>query len=668
MVGTSRGKVRHLVLACALPRWAWLANRQGRRPREDYSGTPDFTERSDGAGRMVEQCSNSSHEREPACGRSGCGPSGSMVSVSWKDAVHAAEHGDGKLARIGGGGLPFPVGGLCEGPVGAALIFPTLRNYQKHWLGPDLLAGVTLVAIAVPEQMATARLAGMPPLSGLYAFVAGSLVFAALGRSRQLSVGADSTIAPVLAAGVASVAAAGTARYLHLVSFLALLVGVIVVAVGFLRLGWIAQFLSTPVVTGVLAGIAIEIVVRQIPAVLGLSGAGVSTFDRLRSIAGQLGHINVWSAGIAVAVFTVIVAARRIDERIPGALIALVASVLLVAVFHLKTHGVAVLGAIHGGLPTFAVPLGSLADARSLLGAALTIAFLCVAQTAATVRTAAPSVADFNHDLVALGAGSVVAGLAGSFAVNSSPPRTEIVTASGGRSQIASLVAAAVVVTVAVAASRLLQDLPLATLGAILGFVATRLFRIGDLRRILRFDRVEFVLAMSGLVAVAVLGIEQGIVVAMLLCLADRTRRASRPRDVVLGREPGTSHWMPPDIGRPTVQAPGVVVYLLYGPLWYGNADHVTARIHFLVGAASPPVHTLVLDADAMSDIDYTGSKALGGLISGLSVGGVTTLIARSSHLVHRNLKHSGLLEVIGPAQLFPTVEEAVRAAAPHST
>lgn len=556
--------------------------------------------------------------------------------------------------------------------MGAALIFSTLRSYRRSWLGADLLAGVTLVAIAVPEQMATARLAGMPPLAGLYAFVAGSVLYAVFGRSSQLSTGADSTIAPVLAVGVASVTsvAAGTARYLHLMSFLTVMVGVIVVAIGLLRLGWIARFLSTPVVTGVLAGIAVEILIRQAPAVLGLPGGGLSTWDRVRTITGQLGHVNVWSATIAVVVFAVITGARRIDERVPGALIALIASILAAAVFHLKNHSVTVLGSIHGGLPAFGVPAGSLTDARAMFAPALTVAFLCVAQTAATIRAAAPSAADFDRDLVALGAGSVVAGLAGSFAVNASPPRTEIVAASGGRSQLTGLVAAAVVITVAVAATGLLQDLPQATLGAILIFIATRLFRVGDLRQVLRYDRVEFTLAVIALVAVVILGIEQGIVVAMLLCLADRTRRAARPRDVVMGREPGTSHWMPPDIGRETEQIPGVIVYLLYGPLWYGNADHVTQRIQHLLDAATPPIRVLVLDADAdaMSDIDYTGAKAFGELITALRAQAVTTFIARSSHLVHHDLKRSGLLDAIGSGNLFPTVAEAVRASAPQQS
>lgn len=547
------------------------------------------------------------------------------------------------------------------------LIPPALRGFQASWVGPDVLAGLTLVAIAVPEQMATAHLAGMPAVSGLYAFVAGSLLFAALGHDRRMSVGADSTIAPIIFTAVAAVASLGSPRYAHLVSFLALMVGVLVVAVGLLRLGWIAEFLSTPVVTGVLAGIAVQILVRQLPAVLGLEGGGSSTVDRIATVVDQTAHVNGWSAGIAATVLALVIVAEHVDRRIPGALVGVVLSTLVVAAFDLASHGVAVLGSVHGGLPSAGIPSASWADARRLIGPASTIAFICVAQTTATARAAGGggrATADFNRDLVALGAGSLAAGLIGSFAVDASPPRTELVGASGGRSQAAGVVAATVVLGVVLLATGLLRDLPQATLGAILVFVATRLFRLRDFVSILRFDPLELALAVVALLVVTFFGIEQGVVAAMLLSLADRTRRAARPRDAVLGREPGTAHWIPPDIGRATEQVPGVLVYLIYAPLWYGNADAVSLRVRHLIDSAADPVHALVLDADGMSDIDYTGAQRLGELATELKGQGVTTAIARTSHLVHRDLEHSGLLADIGPDHLFASVEEAIEALA----
>ncbi len=546
------------------------------------------------------------------------------------------------------------------------MIAPSMRGLRPAALGPDVLAGLTLLAIAVPEQMATARLAGMPAAAGLYAFVVGSALFALLGPDRWTSVGADSTIAPIIAAAVAGVAVTGSARYLHLVSLLALMVGAVLAAVGLLRLGWISELMSTPVVTGVLAGIGVEILVREIPAVLGLPGGGSSTLDRLRLIVDQLHDVHGIDGAIAAGVLGCIVLAERVDRRIPGALAGLVVSTGAVAAFHLVAHGVAVVGALHGGLPAVAFPSGSWTDARHLLVPALTIAFVCVAQTTATVRSGgvAPSSGELDRDLLALGASSLGAGMLGSFAVDSSPPRTEVVRASGGRTQLSGVVAAALVLLVALFATGLLHDLPDATLGAILLFVATRLLRLRELRAIWRFDLLELFLAVVTLVVVALVGIEQGVLVAVLLSLAERTWRAARPRDAVLGREPGTTHWIPPDVGRPTEQVSGVLVYLLYAPLWFGNAEHVAQRIRGLVRSQAEPVRALVLDADGVPEIDYTGARRLGELARELRGAGVTTAIARSSHLVHHDLKHSGLIADIGPELLFASVEEAVEALA----
>ncbi len=548
-------------------------------------------------------------------------------------------------------------------------VLPTLQGYRPSSLGPDVLAGLTLVAIAVPEQMATARLAGMPAVAGLYAFVAGSLVFALFGRSRQMSVGADSTIAPIIASGAVAVAAAGSLQYSHVVSFLALMVGAVVLIVGLLRLGWISELFSTPVIIGVLAGIAVEIVVRQLPSILGVAGGGSATYTRLHDVVNELGHTNGWSVGIAVGVFLLIVVTESIDKRIPGALIGLVISLVVVVAAGLVARGVQTVGSVHGGLPAIALPSVSFLDFRHLIAPALTIAFVVIAQTAATVRSSsagAPATQDFNVDLAAIGAGSLLAGVSGSFAVNSSPPRTGIVTASGGRSQVTSIVAALVVIAIVLFATGVLKDLPKATLGAILVFVATRLFRVAVFRRIFSFSHWEFAVAVVTGVIVAFVGIEQGVVVAMVLALADRAWRAARPIDSVLGREVGTDHWIPTDIGRPTETVPGVVVYLIYGPIWYGNADYLRFRVPEVIrtAAATSPVHGLVLDANGMSDIDYTGAQALGALVADLKAAGVTTVIARSSHLVHRDLKHSGLLAIFGGQGLCGSVEEAVRALA----
>jgi len=568
----------------------------------------------------------------------------------------------------------------------ALALLPTLRGYKASWLAPDLAAGLTLVAIAIPEQMATAHLAGMPALAGFYAFIAGSLLFALLGPHRQMSVGADSTIAPVFAAGVAAVVATGAPAYAHLVSATAIAVGAILVVAGLLRLGWIADFFPLPVVTGLLAGIGVEILVKQLPTVLGLPGGGTTTVGRVRAVVDQFAKLNGWSLAIAVAVLTIVVAAEKVDHRIPGALIGVVGATAVVAAAGLKSHGVRVVPAVRAALPSFGLPSASPSQLLNLMAMVVTVAFLCVMQISATARSTSEgraragatdtsgaqtlaalasgrSPGDFNTNLVAVGAGSLLAGFAGSFAVDASPPRTAVLASAGARSQAAGLVATATVVAVLAFATGLLKDLPEATLGAILIFVATRLFHFGELRRVLRFGSFEFALVLITLVVVVFVGVEEGVVAAALLALAQRTRRSARPSDAILGREPGTDHWIPTDIGKPTEQVPGVLVYLVQAPLWYGNATHVIARISQAL--APIEVRVLILDANGVSDIDYTGAKELEDFVSQLTTEGIIVAVARTSHAVHHDLKHSGLLEKIGPERLFASVEEAVKALAP---
>lgn len=568
------------------------------------------------------------------------------------------------LCRVG----PAPLGivrlnGVEIVGVITSVLLPTLKGYRWSWVRPDLIAGMTLAAVAIPEQIATAGLANMPAVAGMFAFVFGSLGFALLGRSPQVSVGADSTIAPIVAAGVAAIAVVGTSQYSGLVFVLALMVGGLLLAVGLLRAGWIADFLSAPVIIGLLAGIGIQIFIRQVPAVLGISGSDGTLIERAAGIAQQVHQINWWSVAIAGCVLTIVFAAGMVSRRIPAALIGVVLTTAAVGLLDLTSKGVSVVGAVDAGMPTFEIPAATWANLEALLAPALTIAFICIAQTAATVRGQRgrpPGLGDFNRDLIALSVGNIAAGVGGSFAVNASPPRTEIVASSGGKSQVSGILAAAATLAVALWATGLLADLPEATLGAILIFIATRLIKIQELRTILHFDSLEFVLAVITLLSVAVFGIEGGVVAAIVLSLADRTRRAAWPRDVVLGREPGTDHWIAPDVGITTEQLPGITVYLIYAPLWYGNAEHVRLRIQQIVDSAQPPTRVFVLDANGISDIDYTGTRALAELITELRARGVHTAIARSSHLVHHDLKHGGLLQVLGQKRLYSSVQEAV--------
>ena len=462
------------------------------------------------------------------------------------------------------------------------VVFSSLRGYRRSWVSADVLAAVTLLVIAVPEQLATARLAGMPPITGFYAFFAGTVLFAMLGSNPQMSVGADSTIAPLFAVGIAHLAPIGSARYVDLVGVLAVVVGVLVALVWLLRLGWIAEFLSAPIITGFLAGIAVVIVVHQIPDLFGLPAASGGTVHRIALAASHLDQTNGWALGIGAAVFAIIVVAERVDRRLPGALVGLVASTILVAALGLHAHGVAVLGTLAHGAPRFGLEGLSWSTLGSVAPIAGVVALVVVTQSAATTRAFADQggyEVDVGRDFLGVGAGSIVAGLVGAFPVDASPPRTAAVAAASGRTQAAGLGAAAAIVLL-VPAAGVLKDVPVAALAGVLLYVATRIFHGRDLLAIARFDPFEFALAVITLLTVAFVGVEQGIAVAVGLAILDRTRLSARPQLHVLGRIPQTTSWAPISSPEKPVQVPGVLVVLFATPLWYANAVHFRAQLH----------------------------------------------------------------------------------------
>jgi sulfate permease, SulP family len=538
-----------------------------------------------------------------------------------------------------------------------------MHGYQRAWLSADLTAGVMLLAIAVPEQLATARLAGMPPITGFYAFVAGTVLFALLGSNALMSVGADSTIAPLFAVGIAHLAATGSPQYVALVSLLAVIVGVIVVLVGLFRLGWISEFLSAPIISGFLAGVAVIIVVHQLTDFFGLPSTSGTTLHRVSDVIRHLGSTNGWTLAIGLAVFAVVVVAERINRRIPGALVGLVGSTVVVAAAGLHSRGVATLGTVAHAAPHVGLTQLSWSSLGHVLPIAAVVALVVVSQSAATTSAfAAPGGydVDVGRDFIGVGAGSILSGLFGSFAVNASPARTAAVSSTGGRTQAAGL-GAAVVMVALIPAAGLLTDVPLATLAAVLVFVATRIFHAKDLRRILRFSTWEFTLSLITLVVVAVVGVEQGIAVAVGLAILDRTRRSSRPKTFVLGRIPGTTSWEAienPDNDATAV--PGVLVFFFGAPLYYANAGYFRLKVHAALASASPPPHLLVLDAVAMGDIDFTGARALGQVLDELETTHVTMAVARAVATTPQDLTRSGLLERIGRDHLFPSVDEAV--------
>ncbi|MBF6558191.1 MAG: SulP family inorganic anion transporter [Acidimicrobiales bacterium] len=549
-----------------------------------------------------------------------------------------------------------------------SFLLSSLQGYRRAWLGADGLAALTLLAIAVPEQLAISRLAGMPATTGLFAFVAGTVAFALLGSNPQMSVGADSTIAPLFAVGVARLASTGSPRYMALVGLLAVVVGVLVMIVGLLRLGWIAEFLSAPIITGFLGGVAVIIVVHQLPDLFGVIPTSGSTLHRIASVTSQLAEINGWTLGVGVAVLAVMVGAERIDRRLPGALVGLVGSTILVAALGLSEHGVAVLGTLGQRVPMLGLSDLSWSSLGSVLPLAGVVALVVISQSAATTRAFADQGGyrvDVGRDFLGVGAGSVAAGLVGAFAVDASPPRTAAVASAGGRTQLAGLGAAAMVLLL-IPVAGLLKDVPLTTLAAVLIYVAVQLFHVHDLAAVLRFDLWEFGLAIVTLLTVALIGVEQGIAVAVGLAVLDRARLSARPQAHVMARIPGTTSWEPVESGQHLIEVPGVLVVLFAAPLYFANVGHFRTWLEGALAQAPDAPRVLVLDVVGMHDVDYTGTRALSDLLDELDRRQVTVGIARAGSHVLDNLARAGLLHRIGTDRVFSSVDEAVRALGPE--
>ena len=549
--------------------------------------------------------------------------------------------------------------------------WPLLRSLSG-WtiadLGRDVLAGVTLAAIAVPEQMATARLAGFAPQIGFHAFIAGSLAFAVFGASRFLSVGADSTVAPIFAAGLALLAAAGSPQSLAAAAALAMMVGVLVCACGLLRFGWIADLLSVPVTTGFLAGIAIPIAISQLPSLLDLPPPdGGTMIQRLITLLQGLPGLNPFSTAIGLGVLATVLVCERISPRIPGALIALALATLAVMAFGLESRGVTVLGPLPGGLPRPSLPAIELIELRSLVPLAMIVAMVVMMQTAATTRSFPPpgAMPDVDRDFIGAGAGNILSGLLGAFPVNASPPRTAIVAETGGRSQLGSLVAAAIVLVLAMAAGGLLAHVPHAALAGVLLFVAQRIFRLQTFARVWRETRAEFALILVTMIAIVTLPIEVGVAVGIGLSLLHGIWSMTRAQPLRFERIVGTPVWWPPAPGLQTAPVTGVLVVGFQAPLSFLNADVFRRGVRALVDGLAEPPGLIVLEASSIIEIDFTAAQALREVILGCRSGGAVFAMARLESIRAREaLARFGLEDVLGPGHLFPSVDAAVTALA----
>ncbi len=559
-------------------------------------------------------------------------------------------------------------------PAESRRAWPLLRSlagYRGEYLGRDLAAGLTLAAIAIPEQMATARLGGFAPQVGLMVLVAGALAFAIFGGSRYLSCGADSTITPIFLGALTVLAVAHPADYPALAAALALMVGVMLVAAGIFRLGWIADLLSIPVTTGFLAGIAAHILLSQLPSVLGVDPPqGDVLMQRLMTLAGEVGATNPYTLAIGAGVLATIIVSERIDGRIPGALIGLVVATLAVIAFDLEQRGVKPLGEVKGELPHVVLPLVAPSYLTGLVTLALIITVTVMVQTAATTRSFPPSPdepPDVDRDFIGVGAANVLAGLVGAFAVNASPPRTAIVAESGGRSQVAGLIAAAITVALLAAGAALLRHVPQAALGGVLLFVALRIFRVRQIVGVLRQTPAEFALIVATATAIVVLPIEQGVGLGIALSLLHGIWTTTQARVVLFERVPGTTIWWPQGGMTKGEAESGVIVAGLQAPLSFLNAYRFRADARELLQAAPGKPRLFVLEATGIVEIDFTAAQVLVGFIRECHERDVPFAIARlESVRAQAALTRFHVHEVLDPDRIFRSVEEAIRTLAPR--
>src|SRR6202166_3958246 len=487
-------------------------------------------------------------------------------------------------------------------------VFSSLQSYRLQFLTRDLFAGLTLAAIAIPEQMATARLGGFAPQFGFFAFLAGSLAFAMFGSNRFLSCGADSTITPIFAGGLAALAATGDPQYLALAAALTLMVGLLVFAAGIFRLGWIADLLSVPVTTGFLAGISVHILISQLPGILGLPSPDGPMLHRLAALLAHLNETNPFTLVIGLGVLGIIALCERISARIPGALIGLALAGGAVVLFGLESRGVSVLGAVSAPSPALALPEIGAGPLPNLFSLSLIISVVVMVQTAATTRSF-PSdpdePPDVNRDFIGVGAGSILSGLIGAFPVNASPPRTAVVCETGGRSQLAGLAAAAIITALLAFGAALLSRIPNAALGGVLLFVALRIVRVSQIVAIYRQSWGEFLLIVGTAAAIIVLPIEQGVGLGIALSLLHGLWSTTRARVMLFERVPGTSIWWPASPNLRGEREPGVIVAGFQAPLTFLNAYDFRRDILDAMQSQASAARLLVLEATGIVEIDF---------------------------------------------------------------
>jgi high affinity sulfate transporter 1 len=525
----------------------------------------------------------------------------------------------------------------------------------------DVIAGATLAALAIPEVMGYTKIAGTPVITGLYTLLVPILIFAIFGSSRHLVVGADSATAAILATGLLAMGAvAQTPEYLALASLAALMCAALLIAARLLRLGFIANFLSRSVLVGFLTGVGLQVAMGELGGMLAITGKTGGTIEKFTEMLQAIPtSTSVPTLVVSVAVLATILGLGRVNKAIPGALIAVVGSIIASSVLNLDAHGVSVLGTVPGGLPKLELPTGVITgdNLGTLLPTVISMVVVILAQSAATSRAYAMKYGDSfdeNVDLVGLGLANAAAGITGTFVVNGSPTKTEMVDSAGGRSQVAQLTAGAIVAVVLLFLTGPLASMPNAVLASVVFLIGVRLIDIRGMAAIARLRPGEFAVALVTAVTVVLIGVEQGIVLAMALSIVEHIYHSYRPYDTLLSMTADGMPGLAPLAGR-TQAAPGLAIYRFGSGLYYANGSRFSAEIRDVVEGADPPLRWLGVSGASIGDIDYSGADTLRQVRAELVRTGVTFAMCDLNPKVRDQVDAYGLTAMIGADRVFET-------------
>ena len=495
--------------------------------------------------------------------------------------------------------------------------FPILQGVlpiKSTQVPAEIIAGITLASLAIPEVMGYTKIAGTPVITGLYTILIPMALFALFGSSRHLVVGADSATAAILAAGLVGLAATGSDQYVALAAVLAFMAAGGLILARIIGLGFMADFLSRTVLIGFLTGVGLQVALGEISGMLGLKGGGHGTLEKIWNDLQQIEQLNIYALAIALSVLVTIVGSKQLSNKIPGALFAVIGAIAVSWALGLKEH-VHVLGAVPSGLPHIGLP--EVEWSWGLIGKLVPTAFamfvVILAQSAATSRAYAARYNESfseNTDLIGLGLANIGAGLSGTFVVNGSPTKTEMIDSAGGRTQLSLLITSVIVLLVLLFLTGPLAYMPEAVLSAVVFLIGVELIDIKGMRSIFMQRRSEFWVALITTLMVVFVGVEQGIILAIVLSLIEHTRHGYRPKNAVLVQEKSGNFHAQPVVSKAET-LPGLLIYRFTHSMYYANAQQLSEEVLELVNNADQPVHWFCIDLAAVDDVDYSAAETL---------------------------------------------------------